>query len=172
MFVLMRFLSTCVLALLAFCALASASFGATPKPTVTSFSPAQVPVGGTVVLKGKNFRSGAKNDRVFLSRVSDGKAVRVRPKKASKTRIELVVPSTVTNFLVGGKATRFQVAVFTKVLGPKTKKTRSPIILPAGSSPAAPGTPGAPGAPGTPGAPGSSTGPALTPPPPPDCDAD
>src|SRR3954451_24331822 len=145
MVVLMRLLPACVVALIAVCALASASLAATPKPTIASASPAQVPVGGTLVLKGKNFRSGAKNDRVFLSRVSDGKAVRVRPKKASKTRIELVVPSTVTNFLVGGKATRFQVAVFTKVLGPKTKKTRSPIILPAGSSPVAPGAPAAPG---------------------------
>src|SRR3954452_24603560 len=163
MVVLMRLLPACVLALIAVCALASASFAATPKPTVTSFSPAQVPVGGKLVLKGKNFRSGAKNNRVFLSRASDGKAVRVRPTKASKTRIELVMPSTVTNFLVGGKATRFQVSIFTEVLGPKTKKTRSPIFLPAGSSP---------GAPGAPGAPGSPTGPALTPPPPPDCDAD
>jgi hypothetical protein len=95
-----------------------------------------VPVGGTLVLKGKNFRSGAANNRVFLSRATDGKSVRVRPKKASKTRIELVVPSTVTKFLIGGKATRFQISIFTKVLGPKTKKSRSPIILPAGSTPA------------------------------------
>src|SRR3954468_15132508 len=149
MVVLMRLLPACVVALIAVCALASASFAATPKPTIASASPAQVPVGGTLVLKGKNFRSGAKNDRVFLSRASDGKAVRVRPKKASKTRIELVVPSAVTKFLdkdqaQAPQATRFQVAIFTKVLGPKTKKTRSPIILPAGATPSTPGAPGAP----------------------------
>jgi hypothetical protein len=123
---------------------------------VTSVSPAQVPIGGTLILKGKNFRSGASNNRVFFSRATDGKSVRVRPKKASKTSIEVVVPSTLTKFLTDGKATRFQVAIFTKVLGPKTKKSRSPIILPAGSTPGT--TPGTPVV--------------APPPPPPDCDGD
>jgi hypothetical protein len=159
MFLLMRrLLATSTLALLALCALASTALAATPKPTVTSFSPAQVPVGGVLVLKGKNFASGASHNRVFFSRASDGKTVRARPRKASKTRIEVVVPATLTKFLVDGKATRFQIAIFTKVLGSKTKKSRSPVILPAGTTP----TPGAPGTPGV----------TVTPPPPPDCDAD
>jgi hypothetical protein len=159
MFLLMRrLLATSTLALLALCALASTALAATPKPTVTSFSPAQVPVGGVLVLKGKNFASGASHNRVFFSRASDGKTVRARPRKASKTRIEVLVPATLAKFLVEGKATRFQIAIFTKVLGSKTKKSRSPIILPAGTTP----TPGAPGTPGV----------TVTPPPPPDCDAD
>jgi hypothetical protein len=153
----MRRLLPLALALLALGALAGTASAATPKPIVTSISPAQVPVGGTLVLKGKNFRSGARNNRVFLSRSTDGKSVRVRPKKASKTRIELVVPTSVTKFLIDAKATRFQVAVFTKILGPKTKRSRSPIILPAGAVPTTPGT-----TPGT----------VTPPPPPPDCDAD
>jgi hypothetical protein len=123
-----------------------------------------VAVGQKLVIRGKNFRSGARNNRVFLSRATDGKAVRVRPKKASKTRIEIVVPSAITKFLTGApdapKATRFQIAIFTTVLGAKTKKSRSPIILPAGAVPA-PGTPGTGGG-----------GVTVTPPPPPDCDAD
>jgi Bacterial TSP3 repeat/IPT/TIG domain len=158
MFLLMRrLLATCVLALLVFCALAGAALAKTPKPTVTSISPAQVPVGGTLVLKGKNFASGASHNRVFFSRATDGKTVRARPRKASKTRIEVVVPPGLTKFLVAGKATRFQVAVFTKLLGSKTSKSRSPIVLPAGATPTTPG--------GTP----TVTTP---PPPPPDCDAD
>jgi hypothetical protein len=156
-----RLLATSILALLALCAVASPALARTPRPVVTSFSPAQVPVGGTLVIKGKNFRSGARNNRVFLSRATDGKSVRVRPKKASKTRIEVVVPSSITKFLdkdpatQKDQATRFQIAIFTTVLGPKTKKSRSPIILPAGSLPSTPGNPVV-----------------VTPPPAPDCDAD
>lgn len=156
MFVPMRrLLAYSILALLVFGALAGAAAANTAKPTVTSFSPAQVPVGGTLVIRGKNFRSGASNNRVFLSRASDGKTVRVRPRKASRTRIEIVVPSSVTKFLTDGKATRFQIAIFTRVLGPKTRASRSPIILPAGSAPTTPGTPGV-----------------TVAPPPADCDAD
>jgi hypothetical protein len=153
-----RLLATCVLALIALCALAGAASAATRKPTVTSFSPAQVAVGGKLVLKGKNFASGASHNRVFFSRATDGKTVRARPAKASKTRIEIVVPAGLAKYLINGQATRFQVAIFTKVLGDKTKKSRSPIILPAGTTP----TPGTPGAPGV----------TVTPPPPPDCDGD
>jgi hypothetical protein len=151
-----RLLATSVLALLAVCALASAALAATPKPTVTSFSPSQVPIGGVLVLKGKNFRSGAANNRVFFSRATDGKTVRARPRRATKTTIEVIVPVGLNKFLVKNSATRFQVAIFTKLLGPKTKKSRSPIILPAGGIPSGPGT----------------TPTVVTPPPPPDCDAD
>src|SRR4051812_43386934 len=136
MFVLMRrLLATSVLALLALCALASTALAATPRPTVTSFSPAQVPVGGTLVLKGKNFAKGASKNRVFFVRASDGKTVRARPKSATKTRISVKVPTAVEKFLddgpAGKKATRFQIYIFTKVFGPKTRRSRSPIILPA-----------------------------------------
>lgn len=153
-----RFLAPSFVALLALCALASPALARTPRPVITSISPSQVGIGGTLVLKGKNFSSGATNNRVFFSRATDGKTVRARPRKASKTRIEVIVPSTLTKFLINGDKTRFQVAIFTKVLGPKTKTSRSPLIFPAGSTP----TPGTPGNPSTPG----------TPAPPPDCDGD
>jgi hypothetical protein len=156
-----RLLATSVLALLALCALASAALAATPRPTVTSFSPAQVPIGGTLILKGKNFAKGASKNRVFFVRATDGKTVRARPKSASKTRITLKVPTTLDKFLTvdangAKKATRFQVYIFTKVFGPKTKRSRSPIVLPAGAAP----VPGGGGGTTTPGATAA------------DCDAD
>src|SRR3954453_14628014 len=135
-----RFLPTAALAVIALCALASAAFAATPKPTITSFSPAQVPVNGILVLKGKNFVSGSSHNRIFFSRATDGKTVRARPRKASKTRLEVVVPAALMQFLASDasgakKATRFQLSVFTRVSGPKTKRSKSPMILPAGSTP-------------------------------------
>src|SRR3954447_25624009 len=94
-----RLLATTSLVLIALAALASSAFGATHKPTVTSFSPAQVPVNGVLTLKGKNFAKGAKNDTVFFSRASDGKTVRTHPRSASTTKITVVVPSVLTRFL-------------------------------------------------------------------------
>jgi hypothetical protein len=135
-----RLLPVSILALVALAALAGSASAATPRSVINSFSPAQVAVNGVLVLRGKNFASGTKNNRVFFTRATDGKTVRARPRKATKTRIEVVVPSAITKFLAtnatgGKKATRFQVAVFTKLLGKYTAKSRSPIILPAGTAP-------------------------------------
>jgi hypothetical protein len=145
-----RLLSVSIFALAAFTALAGSAFAATPRSVITSFSPAQVAVNGVLVIKGKNFASGVTKNRVFFSRASDGKTVRARPRKATKTRIEVVVPSAITRFLAdngtgGKKATRFQIAIFTKLLGKYTAKSRSPIILPVGVAPIT-GAPGGPGA--------------------------
>jgi hypothetical protein len=134
-----RLLPTAAVALLALLALGSSAFATTPKPTITSFSPGQVPVNGVLVLKGKNFAPGSTHNRVYFSRATDGKTVRVRPRKATKTRMEVVVPVALTQFLgsdsSGGRiATRFRISIFTRVLGPKTGRTKSPFILPAGSS--------------------------------------
>ncbi|MEA2492411.1 MAG: hypothetical protein QOJ29_322, partial [Thermoleophilaceae bacterium] len=122
-----RLLSVSILALAAFSALAGSAFAATPRSAITSFSPAQVAVNGVLVIRGKNFASGVSKNRVFFSRATDGKTVRARPRKATKTRIEVVVPSAITKFLAangtgGKKATRFKIAIFTKLLGKYTAK--------------------------------------------------
>ena len=155
-----RLIITSALALIALAALAS-SASAASAPVITSFSPAQVPVGQTLVINGKNFKKGVKNNRVFFVRASDGKTVRTRPSKASSTRrMEVVVPAKVTDFLdlVNGQpaGTRFQIFVLSGRFSKRTPKSRSPIILPATATP----QPNGPGSVGT------------TPPPPADCDAD
>src|SRR5438067_3308716 len=123
-------------------AFAAAALAATPRPVVTSFSPAQPTVGSVLVLNGKNFSKVAKNNRVYFRRASDGKTVRARASKATTRRLEVVIPATVDNFLTvnatGAKQpTRFQIGGFTKTFGPFTKKSRSPLIGPK----AAPTTP-------------------------------
>src|SRR3954447_18554388 len=78
----------------------TANASAAASPVITSFSPAQVRVGQTLVINGKNFKKGVTNNRVFFSRASDGKTVRVRPSRAkSARRMEVVVPPGVANFL-------------------------------------------------------------------------
>lgn len=139
---------------------AAAAFAATP--VITSFSPAQVRVGQTLVINGKNFKKGIRNNRVFFIKASDGKTVRARPSRASSTRrMEVVVPAGVAKFLTvtGGVAgaTRFQLQLLSGTFSKKTPKSRSPIILPANASNAPGGGPGGVG---------------TTPPPPADCDGD
>jgi hypothetical protein len=127
-----RLLATCAVALLALGVLAGATAAATHKPRITSLSPKFVPIGGRLIIKGKYFASGASHNRVVFSRATDGKAVRARPRKATRTRIEVLVPRTIKKYLPHGGAARFRVAIMTKVLGPKTARSRSPMILAAG----------------------------------------
>jgi thrombospondin type 3 repeat protein len=156
-----RLIISSVLALVAFAALASGASAATHTPVITSFSPSQVAVGQKLVLNGKYFKTGVTHNRVFFVRASDGKTVRARPSKASSTRrMEVIVPTAITPFLsiVNGQrsATRFEIYVLSGLFSKKTAKSKSPIILPAGTA----------------GAPGSGGGTTGTTAPPADCDAD
>jgi len=160
--VMRRLLASTALATFALGGLSASASAATHTPTITGFSPAQVAVGKTLIIKGKNFRKGVKNNRVFFSRATDGKTVRARPSKAnSTTRMEVVVPAAVSDFLTVTKGvaspTRFQLQVLSGRFSKKTAKSRSPFVLPAGTS----ATPGAPGttAPGTTGPGGVTLGP-------------
>jgi hypothetical protein len=87
-----------------------------------------------------------KNNRVFFARASDGKTVRARPSRANSTRrMTVTVPASITAFLEikNGVATptRFQIYVLSGKLSKKTARSKSPIILPAGTT----GNPQGPG---------------------------
>jgi Bacterial TSP3 repeat/IPT/TIG domain len=154
-----RLIISSLLSLAALAGFASAAYAAAP--VITSFSPAQVRVGQKLVINGKNFKKGVRNNRVFFIRASDGKTVRTRPSKASSTRrMEVIVPAGVVKFLTikdgVGVATRFQLQLLSGQFSKTTAKSRSPLVLPAGG----PNTPTTPGSVG------------VTPPPAGDCDAD
>jgi hypothetical protein len=154
-----RYFAAFILAALALTVTASSAFAAIAKPVVTKFSPAQVRVGQTLVITGKNFRKGGTNNKVYFRRASDGKTVRARAKKATTKRIEVVVPPTIDKFInvVNNvkQPTRFRLAIYTRTLGPYTKTSRSPFVLDANAVV------------------GPNGGPVTTvPPPPADCDAD
>jgi hypothetical protein len=155
-----RLILSSVLALVALAAVA-ASASAAAAPVITSVTPKQSAIGETLVINGKNFKKGVRNNRVFFSRATDGKTVRVRPSAAnSSRRMSVKVPLSLEKFLTikdgVPSATRFQIQVLSGKFSKKTARSRSPIIFPAGSTPA-PGVPGAP---------------VVAPPPPPDCDSD
>ncbi|HYZ30131.1 MAG TPA: IPT/TIG domain-containing protein, partial [Thermoleophilaceae bacterium] len=130
-----RLIISSLLALGALAGFASAAYAAAP--VITSFSPAQVRVGQKLVINGKNFKKGVRNNRVFFIRASDGKTVRTRPSKASSTRrIEVIVPAGVTKFLTikdgVGVGTRFRLQLLSGQFSKVTRTSRSPLVLAAG----------------------------------------
>jgi hypothetical protein len=132
----MRRLLICCFALIALTLPVTAASAATLRPVITSFSPAQVKVGQTLILKGKHFRRGARNNRIYFSRASDMKTVLTKPNSATTSRIEVVVPQGVESFLnadaAGNKVpTRFRLRVITKAFGKYTPASNSPLILSA-----------------------------------------
>ena len=145
-----RLLAITSLVLVALAVVVSSAFGATAKPKVTSFTPPEAPVNSLLTLRGKNFLKGARHNTVYFTNAITGKTVRAHPRTATTTKITVVVPSTVTKFMTTDvttgqiQATRFQLSVYSKVLGPKTSKSNSPLILPPGN-PTTPGTPGGTG---------------------------
>jgi hypothetical protein len=141
----MRRLLVCCFALIALTVPVAEANAATLRPVITSFSPAQVKVGQTLILKGKHFRRGARNNRIYFSRASDMKTVLTKPARATTSRIEVVVPQGVESFLTtdasGNKLpTRFRLRVITKAFGRYTAKSDSPLIL-SGVAPKAPEAP-------------------------------
>jgi hypothetical protein len=135
-----RLILSCALALAALL-VAAVTASAASSPVITSVSPKQVAVGGTLVITGKNFKKGVSHNRVFFSRATDGKTVRARPTKANSTkRLEVKVPTAVTTFLTvkDGAAipTRFKVQVLSGKFSKKTSTPNSPVIYPAGTAPA------------------------------------
>src|SRR3954454_23389427 len=156
-----RLLISSILALFALAAVPATASAATRTPVITSFSPPQQRVGQPLVINGRNFRKGRRNNRVFFVRASDGKTVRTRPSTANSTRrMTVTVPAAITDFLelVNGQPgpTKFQIYVLSGKFSKKTPKSKSPIILPANAV-SNPGTGG-----------GGTT---VTPPPA-DCDSD
>jgi hypothetical protein len=140
----MRLVTASILAAIVSALVAGSALAATPAPVITSFSPAQVRVGQTLVITGKNFRSGAK---VYFTRTSDGKTVVAKAKKVSKRRIEVVVPPGVDKFLTVGadqskQPTRFKLRVFSKTFSKYTNARRSPLVAPAGADAPGGGTVG------------------------------
>jgi IPT/TIG domain-containing protein len=112
----------------------------TPAPSITSVSPLNANVGQKLTILGKNFKSGKNKNRIFFLRKGGG-VTSTRAEFATKTRIVVTIPDTVTPLLRGTGKTRFQVRVLTSLYGDPTKMTKSPLIGPASTDPGGGGGP-------------------------------
>lgn len=99
----------------------------TPEPVIGKVTPLKAKVGEKLTIVGKNFSSRSKT-RVFFLRVGGG-VTSVKPDSASKKRLVVTIPETVTSLLRDtSSATRFQIRVLTTRFGDPTRKSRSPLI--------------------------------------------
>ena len=98
-----------------------------PAPQITSFTPLKSNVGQKLTILGKNFRSGKDNNRVFFLRQGGG-ITSAKPVFASKTRIVVTIPDTITPLLRSTGRTRFQLRILTSLYGKPTQLSSSPLI--------------------------------------------
>jgi hypothetical protein len=170
-------LATCLTAAcLALLPLADAA--AATRPVVTLVSPMRVHVGARLTIRGRHFRPGRSANTVIF-RAPGGRVAFAKARRATRTKIVVVVPSAVQGLVPASsvdRAVAFRLRVLSgRHFGRYTVRRLSPVIVLAasGSSPgASPGGDGSPGSsgPGTPGPGDSGSGaPAAVPS---DCDGD
>src|SRR4051812_14657354 len=71
---------------------------ATKTPVITKVTPKNVSVGETLILKGKNFRTG-KGKNTVLFRPARGKALFVKAGLSTKKQIAVVIPKTLEKYM-------------------------------------------------------------------------
>jgi hypothetical protein len=92
-------------------------------PVISSVGPKDVSVGDTLTIRGRNFLAGAKRNTVVFTR-DHGPAVSVKAGRATRKKIEVVVPAS----LAITRSTRFGVRV--RARGSSALK-RKVLIAPA-----------------------------------------
>ena len=135
---------------------------ASKAPAIKTVSPMRVTVGGTLTLRGRNFKpSTRKNTVVFRS--PSGPSVLAKPSRASRKKLVVKVPAGVEDVLsVRDDApvpTRFKIRVLAGKAGKYTSRGRSPVLVSANPAPRkpAPSKPKPPAKAPTPAAPPAPT---------------
>jgi IPT/TIG domain-containing protein len=136
-----RNLIGCLLALAALTALVAAP-GAWAKkaktPAITKVSPMRVTVGGTLTIKGRNFKSKARQNTVIF-RSSNGRSAFVKPRRASRSKLVITVGERVARLLTvkssSQQPTRLKLRVLAGKFSSFTSKRLSPVVVGLSSGP-------------------------------------
>jgi IPT/TIG domain len=132
-----RNLFGCLLALAALAALVAAPGTLAKKaskrtPAITKVSPMRVKVGGTLTIKGRNFKSKARQNTVIF-RASNGRSAFVKPRRASRTKLVLTVSERVARLLTvkssSQQPTRLKLRVLAGKFSSFTSKRLSPVVV-------------------------------------------
>jgi IPT/TIG domain len=105
------------------------------KPTITRVTPMRISVGGQLTLRGKNFKAQrGKNTVIFRS--STGRTAFAKPRRASRTKLVVVVPASVAGLLSvensRQQATRLKLRVLAGKFSRFTPRRLSPVVTGAG----------------------------------------
>jgi hypothetical protein len=116
-------------------------------PTITRVTPMRVSVGGLLTLRGKNFKPvRAKNTIIF--RAASGRTAFAKPRRASRTKLVVRIPASVSRLLVvgsrGQRPTRLKLRVLAGKFSKFTPRRLSPVVTGFGDGDS--GGPGGPAA--------------------------
>jgi hypothetical protein len=129
-----RLFTICLLAvsataLLAGAPTASAASGA--KPSITRVLPMRVSVGNVLTIRGNNFKAKRTANTVIF-RAPSGRSAFAKPRRASRRKLVLVVPGSVSRLLAGSlskpRPTRLKLRVLAGKFSAFTSRRLSPVV--------------------------------------------
>jgi hypothetical protein len=133
-----RLLPICLLALSAAALLpaapASSENGAS-SPSIRRVTPMRISVGNLLTIRGRNFKR-SRNANTIIFRGPNGRSAFAKPRRASRKKLVLVVPTGVSHLLAadetGQKPTRLKLRVLSGIFSEFTPPRLSPVVTPAG----------------------------------------
>jgi hypothetical protein len=106
------------------------------KPSITRVTPMRISVGARLTIIGRNFKAGAKDNTVIF-RAPNGRSAFAKPRRASRNKLVVVVPSAVSRLLAGGvskpEPTRLKLRVLAGKFSAFTPRRLSPVVTGFGS---------------------------------------
>jgi hypothetical protein len=135
-----RLFTICLLILSAVAALVSApaaSAATGVKPSITRVLPMRVSVGNVLTIRGHNFKAKRTANTVIF-RAPSGRSAFAKPRRASRGKLVLVVPGSVSRLLAGTpskpRPTRLKLRVLAGKFSAFTTRRLSPVVVSAGGS--------------------------------------
>jgi hypothetical protein len=132
-----RLITICLLALSATVLLvtAPAALGAKPKPKITRVTPMRVSVGNLLTVRGRHFKANRSSNTVIF-RSPSGRTAFAKPRRASRTKLVLVVPAAVARLLDvesgDQRPTRLKLRVLAGRFSSFTPRRLSPVVTAVG----------------------------------------
>jgi hypothetical protein len=107
-------------------------------PTITRVTPMRLRVGAALTIRGRHFKPArAKNTVIFRS--PDGRSAFAKPRRASRTRLVVLVPASVARLVARSagapRPTRFKLRVLAGRFSQFTSRRLSPVVVPVSSRP-------------------------------------
>ena len=131
-----RIISICLLLVSAAVMLVAApAASAADAPQITRVQPMRISVGATLTITGKRFKSKRSGNTVIF-RAASGRSAFAKPRRASTTKLRVVVPAAVAGLLTvkNGKQrpTRLKLRVLAGKFSKFTTRRLSPVVTGAG----------------------------------------
>ena len=113
----------------------AAKRGSSITPQITRVAPMRISVGGTLTIRGSNFKSKRSANTVIF-RAPNGRSAFAKPRRASRRKLVVTVPGAVRRLLAGAasspRPTRFKLRVLAGKFSRFTSRRLSPVVTASG----------------------------------------